>query len=73
MGVTCDYFDQFWFPCPRVEVLAVNHADDRYARFDRFMAAEPDITKRETCDCGAPDRWKCWSKTRRKRFYGART
>jgi hypothetical protein len=40
----------------------------RFLRIDAFNKAEPRDSG--ACRCGCPDRWRCWSRTRRAQLFG---
>jgi hypothetical protein len=79
--MTCTYYSNFWIMSdPGRRELLRNYetsgpqnrfADTpRYVRFARWIKAEPPRFPPQPCECGAPDRWRCWAKTSRRQLLG---
>ena len=59
----CPLWERIWNGrVPTRKQLEKNHEDCRFERLDRWQAAEPPRDRDEIrpCECGRPDRWRCY-------------
>ena len=68
----CAYFEDVWASTQRLVPRAIRFPYKQRVEFPRinaFQKAEP-RTLQPCSSCGAPDRWKCWSRTHSQMLLG---
>ena len=70
----CRYYETFWQDTLRLSPRAVkfpNRQRSRFPRLEAWQRKQPPVGSRRRCQCGAPDKWRCWIATQEQRADGS--
>jgi hypothetical protein len=70
----CDYFAGAWSRAQRSAAPRAFSVFEKqqveFPKFEFFIRREPPRSTHLPCKCGAPDRWRCWIRTKQDLLLG---
>ena len=70
----CGYFSKLWSQAqrsaePRLFTVHEKQQID-FPKWDHFHQKQPPMGSRKPCQCGGPDRWRCWHQVKQDALLG---